>query len=125
MGVAYELAIADVIESLAGRNLVKPNTPLMDAAERIKRVVALLDDENKTKEDMKLSSEERTFVQAAYRFADLLRRRRNEGAHPIPALDFEHRGETDEYFVSAARYLPGIWLIRENRHDPSYVASGS
>ncbi len=124
LGVAYELAIGEVVDSLATRNLVKTNTPQSEASERIKRVVALLDDDTKTK-DMRLTGEERTLAQAAYRFADLLRRRRNEGAHPIPALDFEHRGETEEYFVSAARYLPGVWLVREDRNDPSYVAPAS
>jgi hypothetical protein len=121
MGVAYELAIAQVVDALATRNLVKPNTPTLDASDRLKRVLALLDDDVKIKDEMKLSSEERGLAQAAYRFADLLRRRRNEGAHPIPAIDFEHRGETEEFFVSAARYLPGIWLLREDRHDPAYV----
>jgi hypothetical protein len=120
MGVAYEVAIAKVVESLSTRNLVKPNTPTLDASERLKRIVTLLDDDAKAKNDMKLTSEERGLARAAYHFADLLRGRRNDGAHAIPALDFEHRGETEEYFVSAARYLPGIWLICENRHDPSF-----
>jgi hypothetical protein len=47
------------------------------------------------------SLEARTAANAAYDFADALRKRRNDAAHTTSAIDFDHAGETEEFLVSA------------------------
>ena len=55
------------------------------------------------------NSEARRAAAAAYDFADALRRRRNDAAHPRPKYGFEDRTEVEELLVSALRHLPGLW----------------
>jgi hypothetical protein len=107
MGVAYELAIEEVVGELVTKGLVQPNTPKELPAKRIERIKELIRDTGKVKVVLP-DVDDRTAALAAYDFADLLRLRRNEAAHSRPAYDFEHVGETEEFLVSAARHLPGI-----------------
>ena len=109
MGVAYELAIEQVVEVLATKNLVTSNTASQKAGERIKRVKALLSTPqvNTILQD----SDDRAAAMAAYDFADHLRQRRNEAAHTTPIFDFDHSEETEEFLVSAGRHLPALWSL--------------
>lgn len=110
MGVAYELAIEEVIASLIAKGLIADKTLELEAKKRLDRVLDMI------KDDAKLSlvipgRDDRRRVQMAYDFADQLRLERNSAAHTRPAFDYEHREETEEFLVSAGRHLPGIWLL--------------
>jgi hypothetical protein len=103
MGLAYEETIDSVIDALDTRGLLsKKSTMERSPAERIQRVVGVLD---KAVAD----GEERRTAARAYDFAELLRRRRNDGAHPRARYDFDKRAEIEELLVSAVRHLPGLW----------------
>lgn len=109
MGVAYEFVIGEVVAALATKGLVQANTPTQEAGERIKRVRGLLRDDK-----IKLvlpERDDRRRAESAYDFADVLRMRRNEAAHTRPEFDFDDRAETEEFLVSAARHLPGLWSL--------------
>lgn len=109
MGVAYELAIESVIDVLVTKNLLVQNTTDQKAAERIRRIKALLG--TPAVNTVLASLEARTAAIAAYDFADALRKRRNDAAHTTPTIDFDHEGETEEFLVSAGRHLPALWSL--------------
>lgn len=110
VGVAYELAIEEVVAVLATKNLLSTGTPSQLPAKRIDRIKELINDTDKVKVVLS-TSDARTAALAAYDFADTLRLRRNEAAHTRPAYDFDHEGETEEFLVSAARHLPALWSL--------------
>jgi hypothetical protein len=56
--------------------------------------------------------DDRFAAHAAYEFADMLRRRRNDASHTAPTYGFEDRGEAEELIVSAGRHLPNLWRVR-------------
>ena len=110
MGVAYELAIEQVVVVLANKNLLSTGTPGQLPAKRIERIKELINDTDKVKPVLP-TTDSRTAALAAYDFADTLRLRRNEAAHTRPAYDFDHGGESEEFLVSAARHLPALWSL--------------
>jgi hypothetical protein len=110
MGVAYELAIEEVIPNLATKNFVKPDTIKQQAGERIARIRAFVTDDKKLEMILPKSDDRRAVVDA-YDFAERLRQRRNDAAHTRPAFDFEHDGECEEFIVSAGRHLPALWML--------------
>lgn len=109
-GVAFELAIEEVVGVLANKNLVSTGTPGQLPAKRIERIKELINDTDKVKVVLP-TTDARTAALAAYDFADTLRLRRNEAAHTRPAYDFDHGGETEEFLVSAGRHLPALWSL--------------
>jgi hypothetical protein len=110
MGVAYELAIEDVIGRLITKGLVAKSTLDLEAKKRLDRVLEMIKDDGKLSLVVSGADDKRR-VQMAYDFADKLRLERNSAAHTRPAFDYEHREETEEFLVSAGRHLPGIWLL--------------
>jgi hypothetical protein len=111
MGVAYELAIENVIDALATKGLVKPDTIEKEAAERLRRIRAFLVDDAKLKMIV-LERDDRARIRDAYDFADRLRLRRNDAAHTKPLIDFD-QPETEEFIVSAGQHLAGLWMLRQ------------
>jgi len=108
MGVAYEVAIERVVEELVSKHFLEAKDR-ETAKDRIKRINTLLNSDIAKKACP--NSDARTLAEEAYRFAEQLRQRRNDAAHTKPAFDFTHTPETEEYFVSAGRFLPGIWSL--------------
>lgn len=109
MGVAYELAIEQVVDALVTKSLVHPNTPDQKAGERVKRIKALL--ASPQANTILPGSDARVAARAAYEFADHLRQRRNEAAHTTPIFDFDHTEETEEFLVSAGHHLFALWSL--------------
>lgn len=110
MGVAYELAIEEVVSKLIVKGLVNDKTLDLEAKRRLDRVRDMIRDETKL-EMVVTEHDDKRRVQEAYAFADQLRLERNGAAHTRPAFDYVHREETEEFLVSAGRHLPGIWLL--------------
>ncbi len=108
-GVAFELAIETVVDILATKGLVPPNTPKQLPAPRIAAVLAAIDTTGMR--SIFVSADARTAATAAFDFADTLRLRRNEAAHTKPANDFSDRHEVDELLVSASRHLRALWSL--------------
>jgi hypothetical protein len=109
LGVAYEVAVEHVVDSLVTRTKLAPVVATQKAAMRIAAIKPLIDQviPNTTVEER----EERFAVHAAYDFADQLRRRRNEATHTSPKYDFDDREEAEEFLVLAGRHLPNIWRM--------------
>jgi hypothetical protein len=109
MGVAYEVAIEHVVDSLVAKAKLNAVVATQRAAMRITAIESVIDQviPNTTIHE----KEERFAVHAAYDFADQLRRRRNDAAHTTPKYDFEDREEAEEFLVSAGRHLPNLWRI--------------
>lgn len=112
MGVAYELAIEEVVQRLELKGLLKEKTIDAEAGVRLKRIRELFRTEDKIKH-LFPERDDRRRAEAAYDFADVLRLRRNEAAHTRPAYDFEHVGEVEEFLVSAGRHLPALWSLAD------------
>ncbi|MDB4963950.1 MAG: hypothetical protein JWP01_3949 [Myxococcales bacterium] len=109
MGVAYELAIEHVVDALVTKALLHTNTPTQKPAEKIARILKMI---RSTDASVVLpTTDERTAAERAYDFADTLRLRRNDAAHTTPRFDFAHRGETEEFLISAGRHLPALWSL--------------
>jgi hypothetical protein len=112
MGVAYELAIEEVIRVLMRNGHLEKGTLKQEAGDRVKRVRDFI--RTDALKAVLPERDDRRRAEAAYDFADQLRLRRNDAAHTRPTHDFVHLGETEEYLVSAGRHLPGLWsLTRE------------
>jgi hypothetical protein len=109
MGVAYEVAIEHVVGSLVTKAKLNAVVATQKAASRIAAIKAVIDQvmPNTTIQE----KEGRFAVQAAYDFADQLRRRRNDAAHTTPKYDFADREEAEEFLVSAGRHLPNVWRM--------------
>jgi hypothetical protein len=103
LGLAYETAIDQAIEALIARSSISPETTRQKAAKSISAVKRML--------DPRPDSEEKFTAIAAWDFADVLRRRRNDGSHTRPAYGFDDLSEFHELFVSALRHLPGLWGV--------------
>jgi hypothetical protein len=106
IGLAYETAIVGVVTALGGRGVVAAEVAEQGAAKKIAAVRAALP---------KLSLEKEAYFSAlaAWDFADLLRRRRNDGSHSKPVYDFSDLGEIHEFFLSATRHLPVLWTTAQ------------
>jgi hypothetical protein len=116
MGVAYEVAVEQVMEILVIRKHyleAKRET----AKDRIERITKLLHSDKA--KALLPNTDARTLAKAAYDFAEQLRQRRNDAAHSTPAMDFTHNAETEEYFISAGRFLPAIWSLAEESASSS------
>jgi hypothetical protein len=108
MGLAYETAIDDVVEHLNTLGYLRPQVDKDRTSAKVKRdkVASIIDavltgsfpDDVDTARD-------------AHDFADRLRLRRNNAAHTRPRYGFEDREEVEEFLVSAARHLPGLWSL--------------
>jgi hypothetical protein len=109
MGVAYEVAIEHVVDSMVAKTQLSALVATQKAAMRIAAIETVIDQlmPNTTIQER----EERFAVHAAYDFADQLRRRRNDAAHTTPKYDFEDREEAEEFLVSAGRHLPNVWRM--------------
>lgn len=106
LGLAYELAVEGVANALATKGLVDPQklAKLRQAWERsdlIKQSLPAI----VTRKD------ERPRFERAMDFADLIRERRNDGAHTKPRYPFDDAGEVEELIVSACRHLPMMWSL--------------
>lgn len=109
MGVAYEVAIEAVAESLVTKNQLAAVVLDQSAARRIAAVKSVIDviaPGNKPEE-----KDRRFAAHAAFEFADQLRRRRNDASHTTPTYAFDDREETEEFLVSAGRHLPALWSL--------------
>lgn len=107
MGVAYEVAVEAVVAALVGRTLLPATVADLSAARRIAAVRSILDAIFVGRAPAE--TERRFAAHAAYDFADLLRRRRNDASHTAPRYGFDDRSEVEEFLVSACRHLPALW----------------
>jgi hypothetical protein len=104
IGVAYEIAIEAAIEKLIAKAILQAADLQLPAARRIEKVKSVIGSVLKT-------TEERFAAEAAYGFADTLRRRRNDGSHTRPTYPFDDHDEVEEFLMSASRHLPPLWSI--------------
>jgi hypothetical protein len=104
MGVAYEVAIEHIVDSLVKKGVVPQGAANHHAAKRIEAVEKVIDQVLPNKDD-------RYPVRDAYDFADRLRERRNDAAHTAPKYDFSDRDEAEEFLISAGRHLPNLWRM--------------
>ncbi len=110
MGVAYEVAVEAVVETLVARNVLDAAVAEKKAAARISAVKAKID--TVLPSSTVQERDDRFAAHAAYDFADALRRRRNDASHTAPTYGFDDRAETEEFLVSAGRHLPSLWSVR-------------
>ncbi|MEO8875207.1 MAG: hypothetical protein ABI461_06460 [Polyangiaceae bacterium] len=109
LGVAYELAIEHVADSLIAKGKLDAKIAEIGAARRLTAIEATI-------ESLRPGStiEAVSWRGATHRacvFAQLLRTRRNDAAHTSPTYGFDDRAETEEFIVSAHRHLPALWLL--------------
>jgi hypothetical protein len=109
MGVAFEVAIEAVAQSLVTRNVLPATVMDQSAARRISTIRGVID--AVLPGTSAQERDERYTVQRAYNFADDLRRRRNDASHTAPTYGFDDRPETEELLVSAGRLLPAPWRL--------------
>ena len=109
LGVAYEVAIESVGESLITKSVLVATVADAGAAVRIREVKAKID--SVLPAGTMQERDDRFATHAAYDFAHALRRRRNDASHTTPSYGFDDRGETEELFVSALRHLPNLWRM--------------
>jgi hypothetical protein len=109
MGVAYELAIEAVAESLVKRNLLQPTVLDQNAARRISTIRGVID--SVLPASTSQERDDRFAAHRAYDFADDLRRRRNDASHTDPRYGFVDRQEVEEFIVSSGRNLPPLWSM--------------
>lgn len=109
LGVAYEVAIEAVVESLITKVVLPGSVADAGAAIRIRDVKAKIDSvlpgATMQERDARFSTH------AAYDFANTLRRRRNDASHTTPTYGFDDREETEQLFVSALHHLPNLWRM--------------
>lgn len=103
LGLAYETAIEYAVDALVAGTRIPIGTERQKAARRIAAVRGMLVSWP--------DSESKFGAISAWDFADVLRRRRNDGSHSRPAWDFSDLAEIHELFVSALRHLPSLWSI--------------
>jgi hypothetical protein len=117
MGVAYEIAIGEVVNKLDPLGIFDvKKLPERLPAEKIRAMlVAIRTDKVPALTSLSGPAAEaaKRAAVAAYDFADTLRQRRNEASHLQPLHDFDHGGETEEFLVSAGRHLTGLWMVGE------------
>lgn len=109
LGVAYESAVEEVADALLAANHLTPPIPSRAAA-RLATVKASV--ARRFPGNTGAGIEARTAAEQACDFADHLRRRRNDGSHPIPRFGFDDHSEIEELLVSSSRYLPDLWSLR-------------
>jgi hypothetical protein len=110
LGVAYEVAVEHVAQSLVGRGVLDASILEKSASKRIEAIRSQI--ETLLPGNRGPEKDDRREVEDAYVFADQLRRRRNDASHTTPTYGFEDRAEVEELIVSAGRQLPNLWRIR-------------
>lgn len=107
MGVAYEVAIEHIVETLVQRGALPAAAQNDRAAARINRLrgelLVLLPGN--------INLDARNASAQALDFADALRSRRNDASHTQPTYGFEDREEVEELLVSGGRHLPNLWRL--------------
>lgn len=116
VGVAYEIAISEVVDRLDTKAIFDvKRLPERTPAEKIKAVLAAIRADKipalAAITDRPMAEASKRAADNAYVFADTLRMRRNEASHLLPLHDFDHEGETEEFLVSAGWHLPGLWAV--------------
>lgn len=101
LGLAYETGIDEIASAMLTAGLL--SNVEEKAAKRIAQLRASI--------GKPTGNDPRWSTLAALDFADLLRERRNEAAHPRPTLPFDDAAEVEEFLISAARHLPGLYLL--------------
>jgi len=104
LGLAYETAVLRVLERLSSRAIVTMSRAGRTAAEQIATLRRLLP-------NLEMRTDERGTATAAVDFADHLRERRADAAHPIEGWPFDDTDEVEELTTSALRHLPRLWEI--------------
>jgi hypothetical protein len=104
VGVAYEMAIERIAETLVTKAHLKPADLELNSAKLLVKVKAQV-------KNVLLDREQQFAADAACDFADQLRRRRNDAAHTAPTYGFEDREEAEEFVVSAGRHMPHLWRM--------------
>lgn len=110
LGVAYEIVLEEVVDSMIATGHLPAPTADLRAAKRIKAV-------RNAVPKVLANRDEIEAAERACDFANTLRGRRNDSAHTKPVFDFSDRTEVEELYVSAGRYLPAIWALK--RHQPN------
>lgn len=113
IGVTFEGLAAAVYQRLVDLNF--PLAAALPAAARtiagVRSVIGERFPLPASRADHAAALSARTAANNACNFADQLRDRRNDGAHPLPRFGFDDREEVEELFVSAARHIPGLWAM--------------
>lgn len=111
MGVAYEIAVEDVFDSLVQQGAISAGVAAKapKAAARITAVRDAIDTvlPNATIQDR----DNRYAARDACDHANALRRRRNDASHTAPIYGFDDQLETEELLVSSGRHLPNLWRL--------------
>jgi hypothetical protein len=107
LGVAYEKAIEVVLLHFVAFGLT--NVKAVQAAHANERVSIF----KKLLPKLQLSKDDLRMATAAIDFADQLRVRRNDGSHTTPRWPVDDSAEVEELLLSAARYLPALWLVQQ------------
>ena len=105
LGVAYEMAVEAIVESLVKKGALAAGTEDAKPWKRIDAVKGVVDTV------LTKGSEEAHAAHAACGFAHDLRRRRNDASHTTPTYDFTDRAEVEEWLASAGRNLPPLWKM--------------
>jgi hypothetical protein len=114
LGLAYEIVIERRLNSLAVIALT--NTKEVQRADAKVRIDML----RKVLDRLALTEEQLRRARSAVDFAEHLRTRRNDGAHPKPTYPLDDRSEIEELIISAGRHLPALWgLTRPPSGDPA------
>jgi hypothetical protein len=109
-GLAYEVAIESIVERLVKKGRLSHQAQTFNAARRIGEVKAQLP---ALYPGTSMAQKQARFSAiAAWDFADVLRDRRNDGAHPGGGYDFSDLSESHELLLSAGRRLPALWATR-------------
>lgn len=105
LGVAYEVLVETIFDSLVDRRIVATNVDAR-AARRIELIRISLDTAlpGNTAE----VRDERSAARNTLDFADQLRRRRNQASHTRPTWGFEDRSEVEDMFVLPIGGLPAL-----------------
>jgi hypothetical protein len=107
-GLAYEVAIDDVLDYLGNKIALKKGAKAADKIATVRKEISnLLGKPTNATEAERLGAAE-----SAWDFADRLRARRNHGSHPGAHPDFDDLVAVHEWLVSAGRHLPGLWSVR-------------
>jgi len=105
LGLAYEVAVAQVLDALARAGRVEQTQ--VDRAKAAARIDLLKGLATSGIADY----DNRGAAERACDFAHDLRRRRNDAAHTRPRYALDDPSEVEELLVAAGRCLPALWAI--------------
>lgn len=112
LGVAYEKAIEEVLLHFVPLGLTSAKS--VQAAHANERIATL----KKLLSKLDMSKDGARMATAAIDFADNLRVRRNDGSHTTPRWPFDDSSEVEELILTASRYLPALWLVKNATPRP-------